>query len=488
MTRPGLPLSIKLLLWLLLNLVLLFVLFAFTSGQSGFGWQSLLSVPVRERLFTIGQGLGRELSTQPQAQWPALLDAYGQRYGVRFECCRARGGPEHGPPPGPPPGAGDRPPPPDGGPAPQGRPDDARFDGPPPPDDQNPAHRIELRHTGSDYQLRVPTLLGAGNARAPADLIITAASLQALIVFLGLQHWLLLPLLGALLSVLWWLPLLAALTRTVARITAATARIAEGRFDARVAVTSRDELGQLSEAVNRMAARLQQQADAQRRFMADIAHEVTAPLSRLQIGLGILDAGAGAGEAERAQLQDLHDDAAEMSELLRELLLFSRADAEFAQRALPTRFLLRPLLDAVAQRDDGGGRVRIVLDADIELCSHRAFLQRALSNLVRNALRYGGDAGPIELRAMLDGEQIEIAVLDRGPGVPEAALARLGEPFFRPEGSRSRDSGGFGLGLAIVRRCIAACDGSVDFRNRRDAAQGFEACLRLPREIAPARL
>ena len=84
---------------------------------------------------------------------------------------------------------------------------------------------------------------------------------------------------------------------------------------------------------------------------------------------------------------------------------------------------------------------------------------------------------PIELVAVRDGAEVKLSVRDRGPGVPEAALARLGEPFFRPELSRDRASGGFGLGLAIVRRCVAACHGEVRFRNR--AGGGFEAEIAL---------
>ena len=103
-------------------------------------------------------------------------------------------------------------------------------------------------------------------------------------------------------------------------------------------------------------------------------------------------------------------------------------------------------------------------------------LERALANLVRNALRYAGGSA-IELAAKREGERITIQVRDRGTGVPVAMLARLGEPFFRVEASRSRERGGFGLGLAIVRRCVDACEGQVAFRNRD--AGGFEAEIHL---------
>jgi two-component system sensor histidine kinase CpxA len=98
---------------------------------------------------------------------------------------------------------------------------------------------------------------------------------------------------------------------------------------------------------------------------------------------------------------------------------------------------------------------------------------------VRNAQRYGGASGqPTEIVAIAAASgKVRLCVRDRGPGVPESALARLGEPFYRPEVARSRDTGGFGLGLAIVRRCVADCDGEVVFSNR--AGGGFQAEITL---------
>jgi two-component system sensor histidine kinase CpxA len=97
---------------------------------------------------------------------------------------------------------------------------------------------------------------------------------------------------------------------------------------------------------------------------------------------------------------------------------------------------------------------------------------------VRNALRYAGDAGPISVTAQRDQRVVALVVEDDGPGVPPGDLDRLGEPFFRPELARTRESGGVGLGLAIVRNSIAACGGEVRFSNR--SPHGFRAEIRLP--------
>ena len=117
------------------------------------------------------------------------------------------------------------------------------------------------------------------------------------------------------------------------------------------------------------------------------------------------------------------------------------------------------------------------VEPDLRALAEPATLERALANQVRNALRYAGAGVPIELLARRHGDRVVIQVRDRGPGVPEALLARLGEPFFRVDASRSRDSGGFGLGLALVKRSVEACEGEVAFRNREGG--GFEAEIRL---------
>jgi two-component system, OmpR family, sensor histidine kinase CpxA len=104
-------------------------------------------------------------------------------------------------------------------------------------------------------------------------------------------------------------------------------------------------------------------------------------------------------------------------------------------------------------------------------------LARALANLVRNAIRYAGEAGPIMLTATTDNRQAAIVLEDNGPGVPAADLDRLGEPFFRPELARTRETGGVGLGLAIVRSSIAGCGGEMRFANR--TPRGFRAEIRL---------
>jgi two-component system sensor histidine kinase CpxA len=110
------------------------------------------------------------------------------------------------------------------------------------------------------------------------------------------------------------------------------------------------------------------------------------------------------------------------------------------------------------------------------------YVYRSLGNVLRNAIRYAGECGPITISAHLNDGKVSIVVADRGPGIPEAELEEVFKPFYRPEYARQRETGGVGLGLAIVRTSIEACGGTVRCRNRAD--KGLEVEIQLP--AAPA--
>jgi two-component system sensor histidine kinase CpxA len=165
-----------------------------------------------------------------------------------------------------------------------------------------------------------------------------------------------------------------------------------------------------------------------------------------------------------------------MSTLVNELLAFTKAGLR-PQDVVRTAVSLAPLARDVLAREDAGGRVTLSVADDLLVTVEPHLLSRALGNLVRNALRYAGEAGPIAVTAARENTQVSLVVEDNGPGVPAADLDRLGEPFFRPELARTRESGGVGLGLAIVRNSIAACGGEVRFSNR--TPHGFRAEIRL---------
>ena len=323
--------------------------------------------------------------------------------------------------------------------------------------------------------MRVPFAPSDRSGRmVPAVLVARVNSLWTLLHLIGLQSWLLAGSGVLALSVLFWLPLVRSITRSVSQLTAATEEIAEGRFETRVNTRRRDELGRLGESVNRMAARLDAHMSGQKRFLGDVAHELCSPLARLQMATGIL------AEQAPKQLQgtvtDVREEVQQMSTLVNELLAFTKAGMQPREVTL-TAVALAPLAQGAIHREGADERAIIAIDSACAVLADADLLDRALGNLVRNAVRYAGDAGPISISARREGDRMILAVEDQGPGVPAADLDRLGEPFFRPELARTRETGGVGLGLAIVRSSIAACQGEVRFANREP--RGFRAELRL---------
>ncbi len=500
--KVSFPLTLKVSLWLLANLLLL----ASAGGalyvsQFGLGWNSLTRGALGEQLQSIGDSIARDLTVEPEGARPAILAARSNKYGADFFLFRNDGTQVAGPkvelpasvstelsrgflrgedgPPGP----GGRPP----------RPRPPRGDGPPedfgPPGKRPPAPGARppgearmsegrlIFHTGSPTAtwilLRVPIASDYGRP-VPGTVIIRASSLWTVGRLLHAGPWLAIAIGALVLSVLFWLPLVGSINRALHRLSGATERIAEGQFDTRVNLHRRDELGNLGTSVNRMAERLDTLVNGQKRFLGDVAHELGSPLGRLQVATEILE--TRADPALRDHVADVREEVQHMAALVNELLAFTKAglrprDAELAD--LP----LAPLIRDMLAREHATARVTLTLPDNLTARADAALLARALGNLVRNALRYTAATDAVRLTAQRDGAALIVVVEDEGPGVPPEALARLGEPFYRPETARTRETGGVGLGLAIVRSSVAACGGDVHFTNR--PPHGFRAEVRL---------
>jgi two-component system sensor histidine kinase CpxA len=294
--------------------------------------------------------------------------------------------------------------------------------------------------------------------------------------FFDYKPWLAVVLAVVFISAVCWLPLIRGLTRSISQLTAATGAIAEGRLETRLSIKRRDELGQLSEAINRMAERLSGFVRGQRRFLSDIAHELCSPIARIQVSLGILD--QRAEDNQKKYVQGVQEEVEHMSELINELLLFSKAEMNASTTPL-TRVNVAETVVHVLQREAlKEAQIESHIDGKLEVMARPDYLFRSLANVLRNAIRYAGDAGPIVVSANSGGDLVSIRVTDSGPGLPPAELEEVFKPFYRPELARQRETGGVGLGLAIVRSCVGACGGVVQCRNR--SPKGFEVEIRLP--------
>ncbi len=277
-----------------------------------------------------------------------------------------------------------------------------------------------------------------------------------------------------LLSLLFWCPFIYRITHSLAQLTVTTERIAQGHFDTQLTRRGNDEIGRLSEAVNLMADRLNSFVYGQRRFLGGIAHELFSPLARLQAALQLLD--ESVSTEHKDLILDIREEVDEMNDLVHEVLAFSKAGLRGKQVELDA-VNLRGLFEDLLKRLGVQEQVQLDVSGDLNVLADSLLLERSISNIVRNSIRYAGEFGPIFVTSSRQGTEISVVIADNGPGVPEEALKHLGEPFFRSEPSRTRSSGGLGLGLAIVKSCVNACGGSVLLRNRQ--GRGFEVEVRL---------
>ncbi|MDB6171183.1 MAG: molecular chaperone Hsp90 [Chthoniobacteraceae bacterium] len=319
-------------------------------------------------------------------------------------------------------------------------------------------------------------------SNGPMVLLISSTSLSIGGLLFDFTPWFLLGI-GILAgSGLFWLPLVRGITRSLRELTDGAGQMAQGRFETRIDARRSDELGLLGASLNEMAGRLQEFVTGQKRFLGDIAHELCSPLARMEMALGILD--QRADEKQRAYVNDVREEVREMSGLLNELLSFTKAGLR-AEIHLQSVSLAGCVRAAVDREGDGNALIDIGIDETIAVLVEPQLLTRAISNVVRNAIRYAGKAGPIVFSAAVRGDSVLLVVRDHGPGVPVETLNRLFDPFFRPESARTRETGGTGLGLAIVKSCVEACGGKVAVRNANPS--GLEVEMELRRAHSGAR-
>lgn len=493
--RVRIPLYGKVLFWFFVNLGLVCLLAGvFVQMQFRLGLDWLLAGQSRQRLEAMGEVISGELRNQPVTLWNQVLARYQAANKVSFTIFRNDGlqaagerlepppalmlklRDRRGPPQAPLPRNEAEPPAADLAP-----PEVRRDPGPPPP-----AARSEFMiRTENPVRYWVGIHIGLTHPGPPDPRPVTLLVMSDRITGGGLFFdplpWLGLGAAAVVISALVWLPIVGGITRAVRRMNTAARNIAEGRFDVRVPEGRRDELGELAGSVNAMASQLGDHVERQRRLTADVAHELCSPIARMQRALGVVEQRAVPEQA--GYLEKLDRELQHMARLVEEVLSFSKAPT-LPALVDPETFALAELVDEVVGREAADARVELHLAEGLRVHTIREALDRALSNLLRNAARYAAHAGPIEIHAQPKANLVEITVRDHGPGVPDISLPRLFDAFYRPEAARQRSTGGSGLGLAIVKRCVEACGGTVSAALA--SPNGLAVSIQLPAAL-PAR-
>jgi signal transduction histidine kinase len=271
------------------------------------------------------------------------------------------------------------------------------------------------------------------------------------------------------------------LTSPVRRLRAVVDCFGRGDFSARAPANRKDELGELARSFNQMAGRIQTLLAAERRLLLDISHELRSPLARLGVAVEL----ARSGEDREHMLDRIQKEADRLNELVGELLQVTRVESDPSMQKTDSVHLDELLADLVydslleAKAKDCTLLLKAPVSAVVE--GDEELIRRAVENVIRNAMRYAprGTAVDIELAKFYD--TAVVTVRDYGPGVPEEALSRIFDPFYRVDSDRNRASGGLGLGLAIARRSVQLHKGKLTAQN---AHPGLLVTMEFP--IGPA--
>lgn len=260
-------------------------------------------------------------------------------------------------------------------------------------------------------------------------------------------------------------PVVRALTRRLEALKQGVARFGAGALDHRVEVTGRDEVAAVAAAFNDTAGRVEALVRSHKSLLANASHELRSPLARLKMAVSMLP---DAPPAQRDRLQrEIATNIAELDALVDEVLLASRLDAH------PS--LARDPVDLLALAAEEAARVDAAVEGPaVTVGGDERLLRRALRNLLENARRYGG--GDVRVRLDRAPAGVELRVLDRGPGVPEAFRERIFEAFFRLPGHAEK-AGGVGLGLSLVRQIAQRHGGSVRCEPREGGGSAFVIAL-----------
>jgi len=272
----------------------------------------------------------------------------------------------------------------------------------------------------------------------------------------------------------------------LARIADTARAFGGGDLSARVHLKRRDELGAVAQAFDEMADRVEQLLRTERELLANVSHELRTPLARIRAALDIANEGDPA--TAQAMLGEIGEDLGELQRLVEDVLTATRLELDARRSGEPMpplrteSVVVSDLIDqSVARFRSTHEETTVEVRVDHELPTLEGdamLLRRVLDNVLENAWRYGPKAGPIAVTASRDDGHVTLAVVDHGMGMTPEDLEQVFRPFFRAEASRTRATGGLGLGMTLAKRIVEAHGGTI--RLASEVGAGTTVRVELP--------
>jgi two-component system sensor histidine kinase CpxA len=273
------------------------------------------------------------------------------------------------------------------------------------------------------------------------------------------------------------------LTRPIVRLRDAAHEIARGNLDARAGLSGsrrRDEIADLVRDFDTMANEIRDLVESNKRMLTGVSHDLRSPIARIRVALSLAST---APEIEREELLNrIEIELLRLNGMIEQVLTVARLESGQMRRLSEPVSLKRVIEEAIedARFEASQSHAEIIWDehcADLTVAGDENVLRSAFENVLRNAIFYSGDAGRVEVALFSRDGMAAIAVRDNGPGVPEAALPKLFDPFYRVDDARGSSTGGSGLGLSLVSGAVKFHKGTVRARNLEP--HGLEVVIEL---------
>jgi signal transduction histidine kinase len=264
---------------------------------------------------------------------------------------------------------------------------------------------------------------------------------------------------AALLAVAVMLMIFRRVFRPVEALTSGARALAGGKLETRVDVRGEDEVAELGRAFNSMAEALERNERARRNMVSDIAHELRTPLTSIRVQIEAVQ--DGVLEPDAKWIASIEEDAAALAHLVDDLQQLSLADAGALRLEVAEVSVAEVIERALSGLSRPGIAVTHAVDAELLVRADARRLVQVVRNLLVNALAYAGST--IAVSAARVGDVVEIRVADDGPGVADEHAERIFDRFYRADPSRSRSTGGAGLGLAIARQLVELHGGTIRY-------------------------
>ncbi|MBC8182606.1 HAMP domain-containing histidine kinase [candidate division KSB1 bacterium] len=242
-------------------------------------------------------------------------------------------------------------------------------------------------------------------------------------------------------------------------LTEGALQIGDGNFDYRIPVRQHDELGRLSNAFNDMTQRIKEMIQARDQLLLDVSHELRSPITRMKVALEFL--------STSKEKKNLQDDISEMETMITEILeseRFKNGHGKLDLKEHNISQLIREVTENYKNMPPGVQLKNIPKSINLKIDFDR--IRIVLKNIIENAIKYSTpESKPVQFFLKPENKNIIVQVLDDGPGISEEHLPYLFEPFYRVDKSRSKKTGGYGLGLSLCKKIMEAHGGKIEIFN-----------------------